>query len=342
MADASGVAHPKRRQAGALHRVVLSGVFPEMLEEFTERYSARQRYLVGISGGRDSVALLSLLTDAGYGNLVLCHLNHGLRGRASGQDAAFVRRLGKEYGLSVEVGKVNVQAMARREKDSLENTARRARLEFFAETAGKYRCPRVLLAHHADDQVETVLMKLFRGAGIEGLEGMRESGVQRVGRRKLELIRPLLGWWREDIDAYVEAEGLDYREDLSNQERRFLRNRVRQELIPRLAGIFGRDVRGAVWRLGEVAAGENAFFRGLLEKSPVNEPEISLQRLRVQHPAVQRRWIRKWLRAQGVRNVGFREIESVRGLLDTARGAAKVNLPGDRFARRRAGKLFLE
>ena len=158
----------------------------------------------------------------------------------------------------------------------------------------------------------------------------------------MELLRPLLGWWQEDVDAYVAAKNLEYREDLSNQEKQFLRNRVRHDLVPRLTKIFGRDIRGAVWRLGEVAAQENDFFRELLDQLPVEATEISLRGMRAEHAAVQRRWIRDWLRSQGVGDVGFREIESVRGLLDAGGGPAKVNLPGDRYARRRSGKLFLE
>lgn len=323
-----------------------------MLEEFKKRHGVRKRYLVGVSGGRDSVALVDLLQEAGYGNLVLCHLNHCLRGRSSGQDASFVRRLGAGRRLPVEVERVDVKALAKLAKISLETAARQARLTFFAGLAGKHRCPRVLLGHHADDQVETVIMRLFRGAGPEGLEGMREVVRQRVvlesgmgaprSGRRIELIRPLLGWWRRDIDAYVAERGLPFREDRDNSERSFLRNRVRHELIPELERLFGRDVRMAVWRLSELSAGENAFFREILEGLDYESRELAVGRLRSESVAVQRRWVRAWLQARGIRDLSFRDVEAVRLLAAPAAMRAKVNLPGAKFARRREKKLFLE
>ena len=313
-----------------------------MLADFKERHSPRRKYLVGVSGGRDSVALLELLGNAGYRKLVVCHFNHGLRGRQSGQDAAFVRRLAEKKGFAFELEKVEVAKLAKQRKISVELAAREGRLEFFAAVSAAHRCPRVILGHHADDQVETIIMNLFRGAGAEGLEGMRECSSQNVEGRDLELIRPLLGWWREDIDSLIEQRGLSFREDLSNRERTFLRNRVRHELVPSLARIFGRDVRAAVARLGELSAGENAFFRGLLEELPVDDDEVSLRLFRKQDCAVQRRWAREWLRAQGIADVGCREVEEVRLLAVRSGAPAKINLSQGRFARRRAGVLFIE
>ncbi len=313
-----------------------------MLTEFKKKHSPRKKYLVGVSGGRDSVALLELLERAGYRNLVVCHFNHGLRGRHSGQDAAFVRRLAARKGLPFEQAKVDVAKLARRRKVSLETAARQGRLEFFSSVSAARRCRRVILGHQADDQVETIIMNLFRGAGTEGLEGMRERSVQRVGGSDLEVLRPLLGWWREDIDSLIEERGLSFREDLSNRKRAFLRNRVRHQLVPSLTRIFGRDVRASVSRLADLAAGENSFFRSLLAELPVEEEEVSLRVFRKQHQAVQRRWVREWLRAQGIANVGYREVEEVRLLAGRTGAPAKVNLSQGKFARRRAGVLFLE
>jgi tRNA(Ile)-lysidine synthase len=297
---------------------------------------------VGVSGGVDSVVLLDGLVAAGYGKLVVCHLNHGLRGRASGGDAAFVRGLARRYDLEVEVAKADVEGMAWREKDSIETAARKARLAFFAEMAGKWRCRRVMLAHHADDQVETVLMNLFRGAGLEGLEGMREVSEMVVGRRKLELIRPLLRVGRADIEEAAVERGLRHREDASNLGVEYLRNRVRRQLLPDLRRVFGRDLRGAVLRMAETAGEENALVQSLVDEFPWDVEEVPVPALRRLHVALQRRVLRAWLRSRGVRDVGFREVDAVRGLLAEGARAAKVNLPGGRFARRRAKKLFLE
>jgi tRNA(Ile)-lysidine synthase len=313
-----------------------------MLEDVSERYSPGRRYLVGVSGGVDSVVLLDVLVGMGFRKLVICHLNHGLRGRASGGDATFVRGLARRYDLPVEVAKADVEGLAWREKDSIETAARKARLAFFAKMAGKWRCGRVMLAHHADDQVETVLMNLFRGAGLEGLEGMREVREMLVGRRKLELIRPMLRVGRADIEEYVVDRGLRHREDASNLGAEYLRNRVRRQLLPDLRRVFGREVRGAVLRMAETAGEENALVHSLVEEFPWDVEEVPVPALRELHVALQRRVIRAWLRWHGVLDVGFREVEAVRGLLEEGTQTAKVNLPGGWHARRRAKKLFLE
>ncbi len=300
--------------------------------------SRRRRYLVGVSGGRDSVALLDWLVAGGFRELVVCHLNHGLRGRGSGADAAFVRRLAKGYGVGCEVAKTDVAGLARRRKLSLEAAGRAARHEFFADVARRRRCPRVLLGHHADDQVETVLINLFRGSGR--LAGMRPVSEVTVGGRKLELVRPLLGVRREEIDGYVEARRLRYREDVSNESGEFLRNRVRAELVPALCEIFGRDVRGAVCRAGEIAAAESELLDGLLAGLPSGDA-LGVKELRALHPALQRRLLHRWLRGRGVPDVGFDEVERVRAMLDDD-AVAKVNLPAGVHARRRKGAIFLE
>src|SRR6478609_3462356 len=154
--------------------------------------SKTKRWLVGVSGGADSVALLHLLAAEGFRKAVVCHLDHGLRGRASAEDAKFVKRLAEKLGLHCEVGRADVRGRMLARGESLETAARNARHDFFAACARNHRCPRVLLAHHADDQAETVLWNLLRGS--HGLKGMRDTQllVTEAGV-KLELIRPLLG-----------------------------------------------------------------------------------------------------------------------------------------------------
>src|SRR5262245_37373529 len=122
------------------------------------------RYLIGVSGGRDSVALLHRLIDVGYKNLTVCHLNHQLRGRSSDTDARFVKGLARKSGVDFEFGAADVRALAKRKKMSIETAAREARYSFFAKTAQRRHCWIILLAHHADDLVETFLINLFRGA----------------------------------------------------------------------------------------------------------------------------------------------------------------------------------
>ena len=133
--------------------------------------SRTARYLVGVSGGRDSVALLHALVEAGFRRLIVCHLNHGLRGRAAAADARFVATLAARLGLECESEQVDVARLAKKMGQSLETAAREVRYAFFARVARRRRCRSLFLGHHAGDQVETFLFNLFRGSGRGGLGG---------------------------------------------------------------------------------------------------------------------------------------------------------------------------
>src|SRR5688500_16582742 len=145
-----------------------------------DRFPPDDRYLIGVSGGRDSVTLLHLLADAGYRRLIVCHLDHKLRGKAGGSDAAFVRQLAKRLQLDVEIESADVKALARQSKQSIETAGRTARYEFFARIARRRRCRTLFVAHHADDLVETFLLNLFRGAGPVGFGSMRDVASRKV------------------------------------------------------------------------------------------------------------------------------------------------------------------
>ena len=311
---------------------------PRAPRGFSTVFPPDERCLIGVSGGRDSVALLHLLLGAGFKKLVVCHLDHGLRAE-SAEDARFVAALAKRLGLKVCAARENVAARAKRKKLSLETAAREARYAFFARIARAEECPRLFLAHHADDQVETLLFNLFRGSATAGLAAMRPLAVRTVGGMTLHIARPLLGMWREEIDAYISAHALAFREDASNTDLRHTRNRLRHEIIPALERSFGRDIRRAVWRAAEILRDEDDF---LASQSALRDlPEtLETSALREQPVALQRRIIHAWLKAQGVADTGFDDVEAVRGLLAGRR--AKVNLPGGCHARRRAKNIFLE
>ena len=311
---------------------------PRLLRDFPPR----RRYLVGVSGGRDSVVLLHWLVGLEYKKLVVCHLNHQLRGRSSDADARFVQKLASKYDVDLEIGLRNVGAIAAREKLSLETAAREARYRFFAQVAKRRRCRTIFLAHHADDLVETFLMNLFRGAGITGLSAMREIATRRVEDVDLTIARPLLGAWRGDIDTYVGKHRLKFREDASNKNLMPLRNSIRRRIIPYLEKTIGRNIRGNIWRAAMIAAEEEKWIESLAKHSDLQVVDLSVEKLRHLPTALQRRAIMKWLRARHVADVGFEVIERVRSLLDRDARVAKINLPQDRHVRRRAGKIFLE
>src|ERR1044072_4367429 len=155
------------------------------------------RYLIGVSGGRDSVALLHWLVNLGYQKLIVCHLNHELRGRSSLADARFVEKIAGKYRAELELESASVRAFATKRKMSIETAARDFRYSFFAKVAKRRRCHMIFLAHHADDLVETFLINLFRGAGSAGLAGMRECSTRCIDDVRLTIVRPALGVWRK-------------------------------------------------------------------------------------------------------------------------------------------------
>jgi len=320
-------------------------------------------YLIAVSGGRDSVALLHWLISLGYERLIVCHLNHRLRGRSGDADARFVNRLVERYneqalslprtrtgyrrprpitngGIAFEPGSANIRALGKQQKMSIEAAAREARYAFFAETARRRNCRTVFVAHHADDLVETFLINLFRGAGSAGLAGMREISTRRIDGVDLTIVRPFLWLWRKEIDDYVSEHRLRFREDATNKNLTPLRNRIRHRIIPYLEKILGRNIRQNIWRTAMIAADEEKWIESELHDS--THADFSVLKLRALPIALQRRALLKWLRAQNVSDVGFDAIERVRSLADPDARIAKVNLPENRHARRRAGKIFLE
>ena len=300
------------------------------------------RYLIGVSGGRDSVALLHWLVECGYNKLIVCHLNHRLRGRSSRADAIFVQKLAAKYDVDLALGAIDVRGLAVRTKQSIETAARDARYKFFAQVAKRRRCRTIFLGHHADDLVETFLLNLFRGAGPGGLSAMRGVSIRKIDNVKLQIVRPLLGVSREQIDDYVRKHRLKFREDASNKNLAPLRNRIRHRIIPEIEKQLGRNVRGTIWRAATIAAEEEKFFEALLPDKLSKLTALAVKPLRAMPITVQRRMLHEWLRARDVPGLSFDLVERVRALLDLSNRAAKTNLPQDRHVRRRAGQIFIE
>src|SRR3989440_9756455 len=203
--------------------------------------------IVAVSGGADSLCLLHILNqlcgpDKRYPDLRLhvAHLNHKLRGEASFQDAAYVAQLASQWGLPVTIGEIDVPALARQERRSLEDAARTARYRFLREVAQGLV---IAVAHHADDQVETLLLHWLRGSGLEGIVGMLP--------RQQDIIRPLLEVSHAETLAYCQAHDLVPLEDTTNSDPRFLRNRIRHELLPLLESLDPR-IRSNLLRNAEV------------------------------------------------------------------------------------------
>jgi tRNA(Ile)-lysidine synthase len=283
-----------------------------------------------------------LLRLCGFQDLALCHVNHQLRGGESEGDADFVRQQAENYGLKIFLRSDPATVRAAAENTSLEEAARDQRRAFFRHCAREFDAKGVFLAHHADDQAETCLHNLLRGSGVAGLTGMQPLS-ELPGDPPVPCCRPLLHIWRSRLRAFLRLHKLPFREDSSNAELDFTRNRLRNSLIPRLEKELGRPVRQALWRLSEILREENALLQDLSDLTELaGHDELPVADLAVQPLALQRRILHQWFHRHCVPDVTFELVENARLLLDPQSGVAKINLPGDRHLRRRQMTLFIE
>ncbi len=307
---------------------------------------AGDRLAVAVSGGADSVALLLLLLDLRVELgivLSVAHVNHNLRGLESDQDEQFVTELARRHGLEFHMRDA---PLAQRDS-GIEAAARKLRYDFFLELTCDRRVSKIATAHTLDDQAETVLLRILRGTGIRGLSGIHP---RIVFAGQGEVVRPLLGLRRSDLEAFLAAKAQPWREDSSNRDLAFLRNRVRHRLLPLLKEDFGAAALENLADLAEIARAEEeqwvriehdprAFGGALADGSsslPLKPGLLSLPL------AARRRLVRTWLEstAAGI-GMSFRLIEEV---LDLARGPAgkKLELPGGVWLRRTQRELRLE
>lgn len=299
-------------------------------------------WLLAVSGGLDSMVLLHFLHRVGYRSLLVCHINHQLRGAESEADAALVRSVSEALGLECHTARVNVSADAAARKCSIEYAARELRYRAFTEVGAERNLSDVVTAHHADDQVETVLINLFRGTGACGISGMEPVSERLVGAGRLRIFRPFLSLRRRELERYAKEHDVAYRQDQSNFEDFALRNRVRNTLIPWINDVFARDVSSAVLRAAVLAARDEAWISGALGELPQKGSGLDVAALRGMPGAMRDRLLLQWLRENEIPDCGFEEVSRLSGLLLSDRRPAKINLPGGWHARRRAGILFLE
>lgn len=221
--------------------------------------------LLAVSGGADSVALTHLLRRlAGQLELTLflAHFNHNLRGREAEEDALFVEGLGRDLGLAVFIGRGDVAGLARTRGRGLQEAGRKARYDFLEETAARESCSAIGLAHNLDDQAETVLLRLFGGAGLKGLSGMPQSRPVREGS-PVRIIRPLLHITRAEIEAFLKSERLDFRIDSSNLKTEYRRNRLRLKTMPELQRGFNPALPRVLVRMAEQVREDSDYLEGL-------------------------------------------------------------------------------
>lgn len=299
--------------------------------------------LVAVSGGCDSMVLLQLLARwAGprRWRLGVAHFNHQLRGRAADRDEALVRAAAARLRLPLFAGRDDVQSQARRDRVSVEVAARRLRHAFLARTALEFGARQVALAHHADDQVETFLLRALRGSGGEGLAGMAFRSPSPADAR-VELVRPLLTEPRSALSDWAAAEGVPFHEDASNRRVDVPRNLLRQRVIPVLRTRIQPALATTLPRLMTVVGDEADFAAGAARRWLARRRRGAFARL---HPAVQRRVILIQLTELGVAPA-FELVERLRtavGVETTVPGGGRVwrDEAGDVRPGRKAGAPF--
>ena len=304
----------------------------------------RSTVVVAVSGGGDSVALLHLLKRASRGHryrLVAAHLDHGMR-RGSRSDRRFVEELTEELSVECIADRRDVPNLRRRD-ESPEEAARRVRRAFLLEAASLAGAERVATGHTMDDQAETILMRLVRGAGPTALTGMAQEG-------PAPFVRPLLGFEGGDLRTWLDRQELTYREDPSNRSLQFDRNRVRRLVLPMLTKQLNPR---AARHLVKAAAGireDTLYLDGLAteladrttRKDRAGRLIIDARELGAIHPVLARRLARIALERAGSdpRRLGSRHVEALLGLLDSP-GRSEIHLPGRKQAKKTRGRIVI-
>lgn len=288
---------------------------------------------VAVSGGADSVCLLHILRElAPRWNLHLSvvHVDHGIRGEASAADARFVRDLAGSFGFPFHLSTGDVPEIAKRTRDNLEQAAREFRKSFFSSLIRDGIVDRVATGHTRDDQAETVLFHFLRGSGTAGLAGIH--WVTSDG-----LVRPLLNISRAEIEAYLFQTNPSWREDASNRDLSYTRNRIRHELLPMLATEYNPQIRDALLRTATIASEDEDYWQATIPPPVVRDGIILLNttELTALPPAVARRTLRRAIDALNgdLRQIGFDHIDAILQLASAEQGSGRFRVAGLEFWR---------
>ncbi len=290
--------------------------------------------LAGVSGGPDSMCMLVVLRELSQKikyRLTVAHFNHMLRGEESDGDAKFVKDHCSSLAIPFVGGEEDVSTWRKKHGGSREEAARTLRYRFFKEEAERLSANKIALAHHADDQAETVLMRILRGAGTGGLAGI-------LPVRNGLYIRPLLFVTQNEIHSYLKKNKLPFREDRSNLEPDCLRNRVRLQLMPELREQYNPRITGALGRIAEISREEDEFLEEYTEGFLVNclserkKDRIVIKRslfIRF-HPAIRRRMIRSAVKhvKSDLKRLSYAHMEDAMELLEKEAVGKSLNWPG--------------
>jgi tRNA(Ile)-lysidine synthase len=302
----------------------------------------KDKILVAYSGGVDSTGLLNLLLELRKEwsfELFLGHFNHKLRYTAD-EDEQFVRRIAQKYSLPLFVGNKDVRSYARKKKLNIEEAGRKLRYDFLKKTAVKIGRAKIATGHTMTDQAETFMMRLMRGSGLQGLGGI-------FPLVKGTIVRPLIQIERQNIEAYLKEKEIEFRIDESNFDRRFLRNRIRLDLIPYIRKNFEPEIVPSLGRIASIIREEDSFLEKIAQEKTKkalskknNRISLQIKPLSSLPRAMARRVVRDFISELkgNLREISFEDVESVLGL----REGKEFPLRKDHVLRREKGQIFLK
>ncbi len=338
---------------------------------------ANETFVVAVSGGADSVALMLALEDLKRREklnlrFVIAHFNHNLRGAESEADAEYIRRLTTEYNFEFVCKTQNSEIKIQNQTGNLEQNARQMRYEFLTETAGNLHAYVVLTAHTLNDQAETFLINLIRGSGLEGLGGMkpvRDLGFKIQDSRfedeseilnpesRILLVRPLLNWAkREDTENFCRLKNIEFRLDTMNEDLAFSRVRIRKILLPLLKDFNPKIVEtlaqtagllresGEQLAVGSRQSAENTLSEVENTTDKDQRPNLLLKDLTDIFPAIRRFILRDWLKTNrgDTRRLELKHIEAIENLILSRKSGRVVELPGGETVLKKGGKLHFQ
>ena len=305
-----------------------------------------ERVVVALSGGPDSVALLTVLAPIAKAldlSLIIAHFNHGLRGTESDEDERFSRDLSEKMGLAFVSGKMD--QIKGKKGISPEDFYRRKRYDFLNKISEDYQAQKIALGHNLQDQAETVLLNILRGSGLEGLKGF-------LPMRDGKFIRPLIEISRREIISFLNEAGIPYRQDSSNKNNKYLRNQVRSELIPYLKETFNPKIEENLAQMAEILRTEDEFIRQHVAhalKSSVIERQqdrilLKIAEINKLHPAIRLRLFKTLLESLSPAKNGFSfiHIKFLDNLAQKCESGKIIVLPLGIEARREYDNLILE
>ncbi len=315
------------------------------IKEYIKRFSlisSNEGLVVGVSGGPDSVFLINILKELGFKKLLIAHLNHRLRGEDADMDEVFVRHLAQKLKVPLYVGRENVRSFCKERGYSIEEGARIKRFEFLRKVKEREKMDKIVLGHNLDDQVETVTMNFIRGSGLTGVSG--------ISPKSNDIVHPILSVKRGEIIKYLKERDISFRIDKSNLSTDYLRNKIRNYLVPIIEREFNKKFKEKVFSLAEIVRCDDEYLDEITEKAAKEMVKFNKDFVTVKispfenaHLSIKRRIIRKVVEYFGIdlREISLKNIDEVIDVFGKRTGK-RIELPGGIDAIKEYGKVIFE